>query len=376
MWWWGNRLARRVATVAVLAMGVTGILPAGPAWSAGAGEPFYGDLDRDGRIDRVTLVAAPANGCPVRVERGRAGGGYRPARTYYYPEPGEGGIGGCADMGVVVDLGGDGRVELVVAWFAGRPPGVDVDLLVLRNFTPAGGFTAIFQPSFIGTADFNGDGRLDVYEWTDQGEGFRSFLNMPDGRLVPGPVRWCFFNLPDVEIADFQRNGRADVAIAYTQGCDGWSTGVVVVRDDGSPVHLEEDPDGEQRWSMTVGDFNGDRRPDVRTVNEVTGEVTHHLGRGDGTFVESPLAVADRVYLVGEAPVRIQILANDSATAAARVVLLTPPAFGTARVATDRTILYTPDPASDATSDRLVYRLLQDGKQSTTSVSVRFLLRG
>lgn len=373
MRWAPIRMTPRIAVMAVLAVVVTGALPAGPSWSAGPNQPFYGDLDRDGYVDRVTLIPLAANGCPVRVERGRSGGGYYPARTYHYPEPGQAGVGGCADMGVVVDLGGDGRVELVVAWFAGRPPGVNVDLLVLRNFTPSGGFSAIFQPSYIGTADFNGDRLLDVYEWTDQGDGFRSYLNTSSGQLVPGPVRWCFFNVPDVELADFQRNGRMDVAIAYSQGCDGMSSGVVVVRDDGSTVHLERDLDGLETWSITVGDYNGDRLPDVRTTNQVTNEITTYLGRGNGTFVESPLAVADRVYIRGYAPVRIRILDNDAVTSAARVVLIQAPTYGSARVAADRTIIYTPRPGSGATSDRLVYRLLQDGKQSTTSVSIRFL---
>lgn len=376
MWWSGNRLARRIATVAVLVTGATVLVPIQPGRAAGSGEPFYGDLDRDGHADRVTLAPVPANGCPVRVERGRPGGGYHSPRTYYYPEPGEAGIGGCADMGVVVDLGGDGRVELVLAWFAGRPEGVDADLLMLRDFTPAGGFTAIFQPSFLGTADFDGDGRLDLYEWTDQGEGFRSYLNMPDGQLVPGPVRWCFFNVPQITVADFHPNGRADVALAYTQGCDGSSTGVVVVRDDGSPLHLEEDLLGEQWWSMEVADRNADDRPDVATKNAVTGEVTHHLGQGGGGFVKSPRAVADRVLCGRGTPTRIRILDNDAATRDARVTLVQQPANGTAQVAADRTVLYTPRRGTTATTDRFVYRLLQDGKQSTTSVSLRLSAPG
>lgn len=363
----------RIAAVAVLAAVVTGTLPAQPGWSAGPEQPFYGDLDRDGYLDRVTLAAISASGCPVRVERGRAGGTFLPVRTYYYPAPGTGTFRACADMGVALDLGGDGSVELVLAWFAGAPPGFDFDLLVLRNFTPAGGFTAIFQPSYIGTADFNGDRLMDVYEWTDQGEGFRSYLNTPASRLVPGPVRWCFYNLPDLELADFQRNGRMDVVIAYSQGCDGMTSGVVVVRDDGSPVHLEQDPDGVETWSVAVGNYNGDRFPDVRTENEVTHEITRYLSRGDGTFVESPLAVADRFYLARRVPVRIPILANDAVASDARVVLLQGPMYGSARVAPDRSIIYVPNPNSTATADRLVYRVLQDGKQSTTSVTIRYL---
>lgn len=368
------RMATRAAMAIVSATAVVTV-SAAPAWPAGRDQPLYGDLNGDGLIDRVTLAVAPPASCAVRVERGRPGGGYRATQTYLYPEPGGGAIGACPDLGVIVDLGGDRRVELVLAWFAGRPPGVDTDLLVLRDFTPAGGFTAVFQPSRIGTAEFNGDGRLDLYEWTDQGEGFRTYLNTPEGALVPGPVRWCFINSPGVAIADFHRNGRADVVIAYTEECAEWASGVVVVRDDGSPVQLERDPLAEHSWSVRVLDVNQDRHLDVRTENRVTGEVTHHLNRGDATFVESPSAVADRAYLTGNAPARIRVLANDAVTPEARVFLVQQPASGTARVDADQSIVYTPR-AGHGTTDRLVYHVVQDGKKSTTSVSIRFSTAG
>jgi hypothetical protein len=354
----------------ILAVGAT------PARAdGGQGEPLYGDLNRDGVVDRVTVAGVGPVGpgqCAVRVELGLAGGGYQAARTHPYPTPG-GAAGYCPDMGVIVDLGGDGRMEIVLTWFDGRPPEVDTDLLVLREFTPVGGFAGIYQPSFIRLADFNGDGRQDVYEWTDQGEGFRSFLNTANGRLVAGPVRFAEFctSNPNFELAQFHLNGGLGLAIAYEDWCNSGASGVAVVGYDGTRVDLERDPYGETWWRMDVLDANGDNVPDVRTDNETTGEVTHFLGTGDGHFVESPRAVADRATVSDTQPSVLRVLANDQVTRQAGVTIIIEPKFGRASVNANRTITYTPLRPHDG-GDRFVYRLDQDGKQHTASVAIRF----
>lgn len=367
---WGKRITMILAAAATLILAAS----AGPAHARGGqGEPLLGDLNRDGLVDRVTFTGSALTGqCPIRVEQGRAGGGYQSTRTYAFPIPG-GAAGYCPDMGVIVDLGGDGTVEIVAAWFDGRPPGVDTDLIVLRDFTPVDGFAGIFQPSFIQLADFNGDGRQDVYEWTDQAEGLISFLNTSDGRLVPGPVRFAEFCTPDpdFELADFHRNGGRGLAIAYFDGCGSGASGVAVVGWNGVRMDLERDPLGEVFWRQDVRDANGDGIPDVRTDNDNTGEVTHFNGLGDGRFVESPRAIADRPYVSVTAPTAIRVLANDHATRQATVTITIQPKYGRAKVNADRTVTYTPLRPHDG-GDRFVYRLNQDGKQNTTSVAVRF----
>ncbi len=209
---WRKRIATVVVVTMLVAVGATA-----PAWAGGPSEPIYGDLNGDGVLDRAQLGTVRPSSCSVLVELGRPGGGFLPPHRYTYPVPGEG-ILACPDLGVAVNLGGDGGTELVLAWYAGPPWRVDFDLLVLRDFTPAGGFQAILQPSYIGLADFNGDRRLDVYEWTDRGQGFATYLNTGTGTLVPGPVRYCAGPLA-YRLADFNGNGAMDVAIAYIQGC-------------------------------------------------------------------------------------------------------------------------------------------------------------
>ena len=73
------------------------------------------------------------------------------------------------------------------------------------------------------------------------------------------------------------------------------------------------DPAGPGRWhlsgrpelgvgalpvSITVGDFNGDGRPDLATANAVANTVSILLGRGDGTFQAAPDVWRWEVFLV------------------------------------------------------------------------------
>ena len=186
------RLTAVAAGPAAVAVGLAGAGPRAEAPGDGnyQGEPLSGDIDGNGVADRATLTKTSPATCDVVVELGLGGGRYGPKTTYSYPEPRneEFDFGYCPDMGVIVDLGGDGVSELVLAWFDGSPDPENLgDLLVLENFQPVAGFSAIYQPSEIGLAEFNGDGLADVYEWTDQGDGFQSWLNTPGGELVEGP---------------------------------------------------------------------------------------------------------------------------------------------------------------------------------------------
>ena len=361
---WRRRIAMVAAAATIIALGA-----AVPAWAGGPGEPLYGHLNSDQVTDRAWLGAAPPHNCSVLVEIGRPGGGYLPPHRYTYPGPGGGASTACPDLGVAVDLDGAGAAELVVGWYNGRPGGSAHDLLVLRDFTVSGGFRAIRRPNFTGRADFDGDRRPDLYQWTDQGQGFATYLNGGTGTLVPGPVRYCAGWL-DHHLADFDRDGAMDVAIAYVQGCAGNTRGVVVVLDDGTVVDLQGVLGGQQSWAIHVLDADRNGIPDVLTYYQPTGELTTFLGIGDGTFVASPLAAPDAVTVSGTGPTRIPVQANDYGSTRARVSIVTAPTFGTVRVTAGRAVIYTPADSPGRT-DQFVYRLTQDGKTSDGRVMVK-----
>ena len=358
---------RRVAVLATAAALAAAGGAVSPAWAGGQGEPMYGDLNRDGVADRAVLTATGSGDCVVAVSLGRRGGGYQAATTHRYLNVPD---GNCPDLGVAVDLGADRIVELVVGWFAGHPSTTRWDLLVLRDFRVSTGFTTtILQPSFIGLADFNGDGRQDVYEWTDQGDGFVTYLNTATGGLTPGPVKYCSGS-PDLHLADLNRNGAMDVVIAYFEGCGAYFSGVVAVLDSGRVVDLEADAEGAATWTTSVSDVNADRIPDVVAVNRVTGRTDHFIGRGDGTFVPATRAVPDRITVAAARRTSLAVLANDYATTQAKLTIVTPPAYGRVEVTHSRTVVYVPGGAG-AKSDRFVYRLTEYGRTSSAAVTLR-----
>ncbi len=369
---WGVRIVTLVAAATMTAAGAVSVVtPA--AWAGSRDEPIIADVNGDGLPDRNVLgmTNGPAGSvtCQVVVRLGLAGGGFGQAQPYPYltlpaDDP------NCPDMGVGINLDGDPEVELAVTWFAGPPISIRSTLLVLDNFAVSGGFDTIYQPSYIGTADFNGDGRADIYEWTDQGSGFSTYLNTAGHMLVPGPVKYCS-GPPQFQLADFNRNGAMDVAISYIEGCDEFFSGVVVVLDDGTQVNLEGDLLGDNYWTIDVTDANNDSIPDVITHNQITGRTATYLGVGDGTFVPNPRAIRDYPTVSGRKGTQIDVLANDYATSSAKVSIWRQPKHGTVKVTGKGKILYTPS-RSHGRNDSFVYRITDNGRTSNAAVCLKF----
>ncbi|HEV7712727.1 MAG TPA: hypothetical protein VGP16_31330 [Asanoa sp.] len=354
---------KRVLAALVAATAMTTVL-AQPAFAGGQGDPLLGDVNGDGRTDRATLVDLPGAECAVDVELGQASGGFGPASRYTWPDPSD--VSYCPDMGVIVDLGGNGTAELLLAYFPGRPPGVDYDVILLENFTPTGGFDAVSRPSFLGLENFNKDDLVDVYQYTDDSDGIITWLNTPSGQLVRGPI-WLDGMGMYIDFADFDRNGATDLVAGF----DGrWpaipSSGVIVVLDDGERVVLRDD----DYYLVDALDANSDSKQDVRTERwtpEGT-EVTHLIGDGRGHFTEAPNAVADTVQVAYGEQKTISVLVNDAATNAASLEIVTPPAYGTIVRTTSKGFIYRNTVKHD---DSFVYRLTVDGKSETATATLR-----
>ena len=174
---------------------------------------------------------------------------------------------------LAADLNGDGKLDLL-GTSLGATPGVRSTF-----FLPGRGNGAFLQPREIqtgtvaATGDFNGDripdllfGREAVLE-VALGNGGGFFQT--SARI--GPSRW-------LHVADFNRDGRSDLATALEQSETQTTIGIHLAQADGTlraPVRTVLDS------SPLVADFNRDGLPDLVTVAGIW------LGKGDGGFQAS-----------------------------------------------------------------------------------------
>lgn len=323
----------RISTVVVLAMaaGLGGIAPAARAQTPG--DPVFGDVDGDGFRDRIFLGTIQPGQCSVVVQYGRPDNVLLPPVAYAYLRPG-GTLVSCPDIGVAVDLTQNGFDDLVIGWSGGPPPSITQNLLVLSetNFQPSFGITTfVSRPRYMGQADFNGDGRPDVYALSSRDRGMETYYSLGDGTLTVGPMRWCAEHV-DVQFKDFDRDLAAAALVTYTGACADDSNGVVKVSHTGGTQLLQHDPAGVRQWRARVAYLNGDGLADVRTLEPATGEVEYFIqapGSRPAYFVQSPKATYDRVTVRRGRVTTIPVLDNDLASTGARITILTPP--GTAR---------------------------------------------
>jgi len=145
-------------------------------------------------------------------------------------------------------------------------------------------------PRSIQLADFNGDHQLDIAVVNGGGvnqnsvtvrlgEGNRTFAN-PITTATGGLGAW------DMTIADFNHDGKLDVAVTNNLGNN---VSILLGNGDGTfrtavlyPVHGGP-------TAIAAGDFNRDGHPDLAVVNSSTGDLSILLGNGDGTFRQGTL---------------------------------------------------------------------------------------
>jgi len=268
----------------------------GPTFTAAPAIPLavdgavsVGDFNGDGNTD---IVGTHYSSGVVTIALGNGDGTFGNLQSFA--------AGNHPDTIAVADLNGDSKTDLVVANYS------DNVVSVLQNTTiTSDGFSLRFSPevyagensSSVVAADFNGDGKPDIAVANTQTNYVEIFLQSADTdndgsahftfaanlRVAAGPT---FMTLSDVN-----GDGLPDLVVASPASS---AVSVLISNGDGTFQHAVTTtnlPQGSHYNTLALADFNGDGSADLAVVSRGTHAVNVLLGNGDGTF-GSPVSVS------------------------------------------------------------------------------------
>ena len=276
-----------------------------------AGSVAVGDFNADGHPDlAVANICSDSNctsgGVSILLNDGQ---GHFPQVALYLS-------GGLTTNSVATgDLNGDGHTDVALANICADSNCTNGSVGVLLNngdgtFQTAKSYDSGGQGArSVEIGDFNGDGKSDL-ALANLGQCGESgctsssvgiLLQNSDGTFgpastfAPGGLETFFLT-----VADFNRDGKQDLAVVDNCNdgdCTESTVGVLLGNGDGTfqtdttyqtSICCHTGTTGA--YSVAVGDFNGDGKPDLAVSNQcadiscVTGSVSVFIGNGDGTY--------------------------------------------------------------------------------------------
>jgi len=280
------------SNVSILLSNVDGTFHARVNYAAGTTprSVAVGDFNADGRPD---LAVANVNSNNVSILLGNANGTFQAAVNY---------AAGDFPFSVAVgDFNADGQPDLAVANGGNN----DTVSILLGNgngtFQGAVNYAAGTGPVSVAVGDFNADGRPDLAVANVSSNNVSILLGNANGTFQ-GAVNYAVgTRARSVAVGDFNADSRLDLAVAnYSIG--GTSTvSILLGNANGTFQAAVNYAVGTNPFSVAVGDFNADGRPDLAVANAASDNVSILLGNANGTFQ------AAVNYAAGDAPVSIAV---------------------------------------------------------------------
>ena len=244
-----------------------------------------GDFNGDGKVD-VIIVCPIACSTSASIFFGNGDG------TLQAPVPLNQSLGNTYTGAASADFNGDGKLDLLL--FVPGTPGSIAILLGNGDGTFQAPVTySVPEASYLVLGDFNGDGKPDVaVSGGISGSVVSVLINNGNGTFK-GPVNYSISgNVQALAAADLNGDGKVDLVVP--SGGTSATISVLLGNGDGtfgSPIVYTSNLLSIYSTSIAVADFNGDGKLDLALTDSEgpTNAVAIVLGNGDGTFQNPPL---------------------------------------------------------------------------------------
>src|SRR5688572_17097875 len=202
-------------------------------------------------------------------------------------------------------------------------------------FQPAVGIALKSKPSNVAVADLNKDGRLDLIVASEEARTVSVMLGEKGEvpfRAASSQTITLMESPGEMAVGDVNGDGQLDLALDHH---DSYNVTLLFGNGRGgfapaptSPVVMKQGQHPHTH-GLGMGDFNGDGKLDLATVNNEDNDISVALGDGRGAFTNaagSPFAVGPSPYPLTLADVngdgRLDIVSNSSATGPNRAQML------------------------------------------------------